>query len=46
MTKREFYNAIISMNSVSVEMKEKAADLIAALDRKLPAIPPGLLRSP
>ena len=34
MTKREFYNAIISMNSVSVEMKEKAADLIAALDKE------------
>ena len=34
MTKREFYNAIISMNSVSAEMKEKAADLIAALDRE------------
>lgn len=34
MTKREFYNAIISMNSVSAEMKEKAADLIAALDKE------------
>ena len=34
MTKREFYNAIISMNSVSTEMKEKAADLIAALDKE------------
>lgn len=34
MTKREFYNAIISMNSVSAEMKEKAAELIAALDNE------------
>lgn len=34
MTKREFYNAIISMNSVSVENKEKAANLIAALDKE------------
>ena len=32
MTKREFYNVIISMNSVPAEIKEKAADLIAALD--------------
>ena len=34
MTKREFYNAIISMNSVPAEIKEKAADLIAALDKE------------
>ena len=34
MTKREFYNVIISMNSVPAEIKEKAADLIAALDKE------------
>lgn len=34
MTKREFYNAIISMNNVPAEIKEKAADLIAALDNE------------
>ena len=38
MTKREFYNAIISMNSVPAEIKEKAADLIAALEESLAAL--------
>lgn len=34
MTKREFYNAVLSMENVADDVKEKAADLIAALDNE------------
>lgn len=34
MTKREFYNAIISMENVADDVKEKANELIAALDNE------------
>ena len=34
MTKREFYNAVLSMENVADDVKEKAAELIAALDNE------------
>lgn len=34
MTKREFYNAVLSMDNVADDVKEKANELIAALDNE------------
>lgn len=34
MTKREFYNAVLSMENVADDVKEKASELIAALDNE------------
>lgn len=34
MTKREFYNAVLSMENVADDVREKANELIAALDNE------------
>lgn len=34
MTTREFYNAVLSMENVSVEISEKAAALLSAMNKK------------